>query len=100
MRIEYVFPQSFNPDDVDIRLQYISVSQLEKMIETGKLRMPETEELQRMSNAWNDKERSSFIESIMANLPVQLVYLDGSRTPWTVIDGLQRISSIHRFVPK
>ena len=34
MRIEYVFPQSFNPDDVDIRLQYISVSQLEKMIET------------------------------------------------------------------
>ena len=34
------------------------------MIETGKLRMPETEELQRMSNAWNDKERSSFIESI------------------------------------
>ncbi|OUN77912.1 DUF262 domain-containing protein [Bacteroides sp. An51A] len=98
MRIEYVFPQSFNPDDVDIRLQYISVSQLEKMIETGKLRMPETEELQRMSNAWNDKERSSFIESIMANLPVQLVYLDGSRTPWTVIDGLQRISSIHRFV--
>ena len=49
MRIEYVFPQSFNPDDVDIRLQYISVSQLEKMIETGKLCIPETEELPRMS---------------------------------------------------
>lgn len=98
MKIEYVFPQLFNPDDVDIRLQYMSVSQLEKMIGTGKLRMPETEELQRMSNAWNDKERSSFIESIMANLPVQPVYLDGSRIPWTVIDGLQRISSLHRFI--
>ena len=76
MRIEYVFPLSFNPDDVDIRLQYISVSQLEKMIETGKLCIPETEELPRMSNIWNDKERSSFIESIMANLPIQLIYLD------------------------
>ena len=30
MRIEYVFPQSFNPDDVDIRLQYISVSPIGK----------------------------------------------------------------------
>ena len=43
--MEYVFPQLFSPDDVDIRLQYISVSQLEKMIETGKLFIPETEEL-------------------------------------------------------
>lgn len=96
--MKYDFPQLFNPDDVDIRLQYISVSQLEKMIETGKLRMPETKELQRMSNAWNDKERSLFIESIMANLPVQLIYLDGSKTPWTIIDGLQRISSLHKFI--
>lgn len=69
MKMEYVFPQLFSPDDVDIRLQYISVSQLEKMIETGKLCIPETEELQRMSNAWNDKERSSFIESVMAIYP-------------------------------
>lgn len=96
--MEYVFPQLFSPDDVDIRLQYISVSQLEKMIETGKLCIPETEELQRMSNAWNDKERSSFIESVMANLPIQLIYLDGSKTPWTVIDGVQRISSLHKFL--
>ena len=98
MRMEYVFPQLFSPDDVDIRLQYISVSQLEKMVETGKLCIPGTEELQRMSNVWNDKERSSFIESIMANLPIQLIYLDGSKTPWTVIDGVQRISSLHKFL--
>lgn len=96
--MEYVFPQLFNPDDVDIRLQYISVNQLEQMIETGKLYMPEAEELQRMSNVWNDEERSSFIESVMANLPVQLIYLDGSKTPWTIIDGLQRISSLHKFI--
>lgn len=98
MRVEYVFPQSFSPDDVNIRLQYISVSQLERMIETSKLCIPEAKELQRMSNAWNDKERSSFIESIMANLPIQLIYLDGSQTPWTVIDGIQRISTLHKFL--
>ena len=50
-----------------------------------------------MSNAWNDKERSSFIESIMANLPGQIIYLDGSKSKWTIIDGLQRIISIHSF---
>ncbi len=33
----------------------------------------------------------------MANLPVQLIYLDGSKTPWTIIDGLQRIISLHKF---
>ena len=36
MKIEYSHP-TFNPDDVDIRLQYISIMQLEKMIESGKL---------------------------------------------------------------
>lgn len=96
MKKEYDLP-IFNPNDVDIRLQYISIGQLEKMIEMGKLRIPEEEELRRMSNAWSDKERSSFIESIMANLPVQLIYLDGSKTPWTIIDGLQRIISLHKF---
>lgn len=96
MKLEYTLP-IFNPNDVDIRLQYISIGQLEKMIEMGKLRIPEEEELRRMSNTWSDKERSSFIESIMANLPVQLIYLDGSKTPWTIIDGLQRIISFHKF---
>lgn len=96
MKLEYTLP-IFNPNDVDIRLQYISIGQLEKMIETGKLRIPEEQELRRMSNSWSDKERSSFIESIMANLPVQLIYLDGSKTPWTIIDGLQRIISLHKF---
>lgn len=96
MKLEYTLP-IFNPNDVDIRLQYISIGQLEKMIEMGKLRIPEEEELRRMSNTWSDKERSSFIESIMANLPVQLIYLDGSKTPWTIIDGLQRIISLHKF---
>lgn len=98
MEIRYVFPQLFNPDDVDIRLQYIPVIQLERMVEAGKLCIPEAEELQKMSNAWNDKERSSFIESIMANLPIQIVYLDGSKIPWTIIDGVQRISSLHKFI--
>lgn len=96
MKLEYILP-SFDPNDVDIRLQYISIMQLETMIESGKLYLPGTDELRRMSNAWNDKERSSFIESIMANLPVQLIYLDGSKTPWTIIDGLQRVISIHSF---
>lgn len=96
MKLDYTLP-AFNPNDIDIRLQYISVLQLEKMIESGKLYLPEEDELRRMSNTWNDKERSSFIESIMANLPIQLIYLDGSKTPWTIIDGLQRIISLHNF---
>lgn len=95
---DYIFPPSFNPDDVDVRLQYLSVSQLVSMIETGKLSLPDVGDLERMSNAWNDRDRSLFIESIMANLPIQLIYLDGSKTPWTVVDGLQRISSLYKFL--
>ncbi len=47
MKLEYTLP-IFNPNDVDIRLQYISIGQPEKMIEMGKLRIPEEEELRRM----------------------------------------------------
>lgn len=98
MEVNYIFPKTFNPDDINIRLQHIPVSQLNEMIQTGKLLIADRKELQRMSNVWNVDERSAFVESVMANLPVPMVYLDGSRPTWTIIDGLQRICSLYQFI--
>ena len=48
---------------------------------------------------WNDKQRSRLIESILIKIPIPSFYIDArDESKWIVIDGLQRLSSIIRFV--
>lgn len=51
-------------------------------------------------DAWNDKEKSRLIESLMLGLPVPpiiLAEIKGKRNAYLVIDGKQRLLSIRRF---
>lgn len=54
---------------------------------------------QRKGDLWEDKQQSQLIESILIRFPLPLFYFDG-RDPnkWSVIDGLQRLTSLKRFV--
>ena len=115
---------SFDPDDVNVRLQYFRVSELLKLIDPDvfnelkdetlyKKDLTETESLtdndveldidnedyfQRMPDLWNPVQKSRFIESLMIKLPIPMLYLDGTQKPWRVIDGLQRLNTIVGFI--
>lgn len=47
---------------------------------------------------WNNKQASLFVESILLNVPLPIIYVaeedDGK---WSIIDGLQRVNSLRRF---
>jgi len=48
---------------------------------------------------WDDTRRSRLIESFLVNIPVPPVYLNSEGSgPYTVIDGKQRITAVHKFV--
>lgn len=115
---------SFDPDDVNVRLQNFRVSELLKLIDPDvfnelkdenlyKKDLTETESLtdydveldidnedyfQRMPDLWNPVQKSRFIESLMIKLPIPMLYLDGTQKPWRVIDGLQRLNTIVGFI--
>lgn len=115
---------SFDPDEVNVRLQHFRVSELLQLIdpkvfeelkddsiyikdtsENQSLTDFDTEidiatedDLQRMTDLWNPIQKSRFIESLMIKLPIPMFYLDGTLKPWRVIDGLQRLSTIVNFI--
>jgi len=120
------FKLSYDPDDVNIRLQHFRISELVDMID-GKLLdilgddyeflddpdelkkrqkklfdefidLDGEDDLQRSSGLWNITQKSQFIESLMIRLPIPLFYLDGSHKIWRVIDGLQRLNTITTFI--
>jgi hypothetical protein len=120
------FKLSYDPDDVNIRLQHFRISELVDMID-GKLLdilgddyellddpdelkqgqknlfdefidIESEDDLQRNAGLWNITQQSQFIESLMIKLPIPLFYLDGSNKIWRVIDGLQRLNTIVSFI--
>jgi len=51
------------------------------------------------NEVWNDKQKSRLIESILIKIPIPSFYIDArDESRWIVIDGLQRLSSIIKFV--
>jgi hypothetical protein len=123
---------TYDPDDVNIRLQHFRVSELVSMINGNSilnedfdfLKEIEAESenerykgfqpalfdeddlidiqgddgLQRNTLLWSPIQKSQFIESLMIKLPIPLFYFDGSRKPWRIVDGLQRLHTIMSFI--
>lgn len=111
---------SFDPDDVNVRLQNFRVSELLKLIDPDIFKELKDENLykedkgfndydveldidnedyfQRMPDLWNTERKSLFIESLMIKMPIPMFYLDGTQKPWRVIDGLQRLNTIVGFI--
>ncbi len=77
-------------------VQRVSVETVFNFINTKKLIL--RPEYQRRS-VWPDISKSSFIESLILNVPIPLFLLNKrSDDIWEVVDGQQRLSSIYTFM--
>jgi len=75
-----------------------SVADIVRMIEDKEINL--NPEYQR-NYVWDNKRASMLIESIILNVPIPVVYVSQEEDDsWTVIDGLQRLSSLKRFFDK
>jgi len=54
---------------------------------------------ERHSNLWDNTKQSRLIESILIRVPLPAFYFDGTNDEkWLVVDGLQRLSTIRKFI--
>ncbi|WP_413522449.1 DUF262 domain-containing protein [Photobacterium phosphoreum] len=95
-----IYPYSENVDlskiEINLREDKISVFEIIRWTNKGKFVLDP--EFQRSPNAWDEKKKSMFIESLILNLPLPHFYFNkDSAGRLIVIDGLQRLTAVLDF---
>lgn len=89
--------QPFNPTDIDIVVEPKSLDALIKRILHNEIDM--NTDFQRHAELWDNRKMSRLIESILIRFPLPAFYFDASdENNWLIVDGLQRLSTIRKFV--
>ncbi len=89
--------QPFNPTDIDIVVEPKSLDALIKRIQHNEIDM--NTDFQRHAELWDNRKMSRLIESILIRFPMPAFYFDASdENNWLIVDGLQRLSTIRKFV--
>ncbi|RRJ96050.1 DUF262 domain-containing protein [Opitutaceae bacterium TAV4] len=88
----------FDPTKIKVDREPMSVFQVLRKIEFKEIILDP--EFQR-NLVWDLVRRSRLIESALLHLPLPAFYFDGNDTDkWTVVDGLQRLSTLRDFITK
>ena len=87
----------FDPEKIKIRTMNIVVDQIVSRIEHNEVDL--APDFQRMAGIWNDVRKSRLVESLLLRIPIPVFYVAADKEEkWSVVDGLQRISTIHTYV--
>lgn len=86
----------YNVQDIRVDQKMITIYQIEHWIESKTLNL--SPEYQR-NLVWDKNRKSALIESLMLKIPIPAFYLDEDVDGLkNVIDGMQRLSTIHEFL--
>lgn len=86
----------FNPNDVSIDTKPITMETLLRRLEQNTIKL--NPDFQR-NEVWNNARRSQLIESLLLNIPIPMFYVSSDeKSNWTVVDGLQRLSTFRDYI--
>lgn len=89
--------EPFDPNEIRIIPQTYSIDTLIARLKNEEIDMNTA--FQRKANLWSIDVQSRLIESLMLKLPLPAFYFDASvDDKWLIVDGLQRLSTLKRFV--
>ncbi len=87
----------FDPEKIKIRTVNPVINQIVSRIEHEEIEL--APDFQRMAGIWNTVRKSRLIESLLLRIPIPVFYVAADKDEtWAVVDGLQRISTIHAYV--
>lgn len=87
----------FSTKDIKVTHATIAMSSLISRLEHDEIDL--NPDFQRNDSLWDRKKMSRLIESILLKLPLPVFYFDVTNPDrWIVVDGLQRLSTLKRFV--
>ncbi|SDT84906.1 DUF262 domain-containing protein [Desulfobacula phenolica] len=89
--------EPFDPKQIDIQIQQTTMDNLIKRLKHDEIDL--NPDFQRTANLWKNEIQCRLIESLLIKLPIPAFYFDASiDEKWVVVDGLQRLSTIKKFV--
>ncbi|GAA4957412.1 DUF262 domain-containing protein [Yinghuangia aomiensis] len=87
----------FDPESISIETQSTTVDLLLSRLREGMIDL--APDFQRRAGIWSDVQQSRLIESLLLRIPVASLYMaQQANDDWSVVDGIQRLTSIARFV--
>ena len=90
--------EPFDPDQVEVTTRTMTVDLLLSRLRSGALNLQP--DFQRKAGIWNTVKRSRLIESLLLRIPLPSFYVSQTENEdWEVVDGVQRLTAISRFVP-
>jgi hypothetical protein len=93
-----VMTDPFDPTQIHIQVEQKSLDSLIARLKNDEIDM--NTDFQRHADLWDPGKMSRLIESILIRFPLPAFYFDATDdNRWLIVDGLQRLSSIRRFVP-
>jgi hypothetical protein len=89
----------FDPTKIDMTVKPLIIDSLIKRMRSVPIRIDLNTEFQRRGNLWNETAQSRLIESLLVRIPIPAFYFDATDDNcWKVVDGLQRLTTLKRFI--
>jgi hypothetical protein len=87
----------FNPSEINIISKPDTLHNIIERLRHDEIDM--NTDFQRHPDLWDNRKMSRLIESILIRFPLPAFYFDASNDEnWLIVDGLQRLSAIRKFV--
>ncbi len=92
-----VINNPFDPTVIRVETKPITIDLLLNRIKHKEIDL--APDFQRQGGLWSEKAQSRLIESLLIRIPLPAFYMDATdEDKWLVVDGLQRLTSLKRFV--
>jgi hypothetical protein len=89
--------EPFDPAKIDVITRNTTVNLLLARLRRGALDL--SPDFQRLAGIWNFSSQSKLIESLLLRIPLPTLYAaEVDDEKWAIVDGIQRLSTIARFV--
>lgn len=89
--------EPFDPEKIDVATRNPTVDLLLARIKRGVLDLQP--DFQRLAGIWTPRAQSRLIESMLLRIPLPTFYAaESADDTWVIVDGIQRLTTIARFV--
>lgn len=87
----------FRPDSIKIHTETTTVDLLLSRLREGMIDL--APDFQRRAGIWSDRAQSRLIESLLLRIPISNFHMaQDDEDRWAVVDGVQRLTAIARFI--
>lgn len=94
---EGIISDPFDPTQIRVERSTPTIDLLTRRIAHGEINL--APDFQRKGGIWTEDAKSRLIESILIRIPLPAFYVDATdEDHWLVVDGLQRLTTLKRFL--